>query len=85
MSGFGKVRRTLRSSHLEAATFNPENLTMDIEFRSGSVYRYEHVTAEVFLEFISAPIPGAWFAENIRRRKLPTAYTDITGSLCSSS
>ena len=76
MSGFGKVRHLLRSSILEAATFNPENMTVDIKFRSGSTYRYGHITPDVFLELTSALYPGVWFA-----RKFPVAYINITGSL----
>jgi len=76
MSGFGKVRHILQSSILEAATFNPENKTMDIEFMSGSTYRCGCITPEVFLELTSALYPGVWFA-----RKFPVAYINITGSL----
>jgi len=69
------TRHIFRSSHLKAATFNPENLTMNIEFRcSGTIYRYERITPEFFHKLTSAKSPDVWFARNIRRRKFPVAY-----------
>jgi len=61
----GKVRHTLRSLYFTAATFNPENETMDIEFMSGSVCRYGPITPEAFHKFISVSRPSTWFANNV--------------------
>lgn len=58
---------TLKSSHLLSATYDAENKTLDIEFKSGLTYRYIGVPALVYNGLITASSPGQYFHSAVKR------------------
>jgi hypothetical protein len=59
------VRVVLDSSVLKQASYASDE-TLDLEFRTGAVYRYFGVPCAVFENLILAPSKGACFNRNIR-------------------
>lgn len=59
-------RVAVASSSLVSIGFAREARTLEIEFRSGAIYRYLGVPAKVFAEFQKAESKGRYFAESIR-------------------
>jgi KTSC domain len=68
---FGQVyegamrRENVRSTSLESIGFDPGTNLLEIEFRTGDVYRYS-VPRRVHRELMSAESHGAYFARSIR-------------------
>ncbi len=56
----------LRSSNLSAVEYDAETQTLEITFRSGSVYTYSGVNEGTYDGLMAAPSPGAYFAQNIK-------------------
>ena len=61
-----EVRRTAVQSSLLTAVAYSTNQTLQLEFRSGAVYRYFAVPPTVFQGLISAESKGAYFNRTIR-------------------
>jgi len=61
-------RRPVYSSAISSVGYDPESRTLEVEFRSGSVYDYFGVTAGLFESFLESASKGKFFAERIRRR-----------------
>jgi len=59
------VRVVLDSSVLKQASYTSDE-TLELEFRTGAVYRYFGVPGAVFENLILAPSKGACFNRNIR-------------------
>jgi hypothetical protein len=57
-------RFVVNSSNINSVGF--ENGILEVEFVSGSVYRYFDVPQEVFESLVNAPSVGKFFNENIR-------------------
>jgi hypothetical protein len=57
-------RFVVNSSTINSVGF--ENGILEVEFVSGSVYRYFDVPQEVFESLVNAPSVGEFFNENIR-------------------
>jgi hypothetical protein len=51
-------RETAPAGHGDRVIFG----LLDVEFLNGSLYRYDHVPASVYLAILGAPSPGAAFA-----------------------
>ena len=60
-------KRVLDSSLLAAVTYS-DHATLDLVFRSGTVYRYFAVPARVVEGLLTAPSPGAYVHRHIRTR-----------------
>lgn len=58
----------LKSSVLAWAAYDEEAKTLEVEFRSGEVYRYAKVPAEVFQGLMKAESKGRYFSQRIRNR-----------------
>lgn len=58
----------VKSSNLTAARYDPSKATMEVAFRSGGVYRYAQVPAEVWAEFTAAQSKGRFFQQRIKGR-----------------
>ena len=58
------VRRA--SSVIAATRYNARTRTLQVEFRTGRVYRYFNVPRKVYEELISAPSEGEYFNTRIR-------------------
>jgi len=67
MSQLNSVRTVVESSLLAAARYSSDQ-TLELEFRSGAVYRYFDVPQTVSDALIAADSKGAYFNGNVRRR-----------------
>jgi hypothetical protein len=59
-------RRSVSSSAVASVGYDPKSRTLEVEFRSGSVYGYHEVPPEVFRGLMEAPSKGRYFASEIR-------------------
>ena len=61
-------RVTLQSTVLQAVDYHSQLVLLDLEFRSGVVYRYFGVPAQTYAQFMLARSKGAYFNSHIRNR-----------------
>jgi hypothetical protein len=61
------VRIPVQSSLLASIGYSV-HASLDLEFRSGALYRYFTIPLTVFKELIAAESKGAYFNRNIRNR-----------------
>jgi hypothetical protein len=61
-------RTPVRSSDLSSVGYDPKSRILEIEFRSGGIYRYLDVPKEVFDGLLAAKSKGRFFAKEIRDR-----------------
>jgi hypothetical protein len=61
-------RVDLQSTSLNAATYRDQDGFLELEFRSGAIYRYLGVPEQVFQELLSAGSKGRYFNQQIRNR-----------------
>jgi hypothetical protein len=54
------------SSSLRSIGYDGATLTLEVEFRNGSVYRYANVPTELWASFRRAPSLGKFFQEQVR-------------------
>ena len=59
-------RKVVESSNLSEIGYDPETLTLEIQFKKGSVYQYYDVPVEVYDEFMESKSLGKSFSELIR-------------------
>lgn len=59
-------RDAVSSSVLISAGYDESSLTLEVEFKDGSLYQYFDVPTSVFRELLGAPSVGQYFAQNIR-------------------
>ena len=59
-------RIPVSSSDLRSVGYNPESQTLEIEFRSGGVYRYSGVPESVYRSLMAASSHGKYFHEHIK-------------------
>jgi hypothetical protein len=58
----------LQSTSLKAAEYQPRNALLEVEFRTGAVYRYFEVPASIYQELLEAESKGRYFNQHIRNR-----------------
>jgi hypothetical protein len=58
----------LESSTLASALYRPENRELEVEFRSGKIYRYRDVPRHIYLELLASPSKGRYYNSAIRNR-----------------
>ena len=68
-------RVELQSASLNAATYRDQGAFLELEFRSGTIYRYLGVPAQVYDELLRAESKGRYFNQHIRNR-FPYAKLD---------
>lgn len=68
------IRVDLKSTSLNAATYQDQSALLDLEFRSGAIYRYVGVPAQTYQELLLAESQGRYFNQHIRNR---FTYTKI--------
>ncbi len=61
-------RIPVTSTDLCSVGYDPESLTLEIEFKKGSVYQYNGVPTEEHQGLMTAPSHGKYFNANIRNR-----------------
>lgn len=59
-------RTAVSSSNIAAIGYEADTLTLEVEFRNGSVYQYHGVPPETFDSFMQASSKGAFLNTNIR-------------------
>lgn len=60
-------RESVSSSNLASIGYDANNEILEVEFlKSGDVYQYFDVPANVFNELMNAPSHGVFFSANIR-------------------
>jgi hypothetical protein len=58
-------RTPVRSSVIASVGYDAETAELEVEFRSGDVYRYFAVPPSVFRALLDADSPGAYFNKNV--------------------
>jgi hypothetical protein len=58
----------MQSSLLNAATYQDQNAFLELEFRSGAIYRYLAVPTQMFQQLLRAESKGGYFNQHIRNR-----------------
>lgn len=59
-------RDPVSSSNLLSVGYDIDTRTLEVEFKSGSVYQYFDVPESVHVELTGAPSVGQYFAANVR-------------------
>lgn len=58
--------RPLRSSMIEAAGYDPDTRTLEIEFTGGRSYTFPNVPPDVYESLLGAESPGRYFNQQIK-------------------
>lgn len=61
-------RVAVTSSSVASAGYSPEESTLEVEYRNGSVYQYFAVPKGVFESLLAAASKGTFVSESIRGR-----------------
>ena len=59
-------RQPVNSSSIASIGYSPRSRTLDVEFRTGAIYRYEQVPSQLAREFLAAESKGRYFARRVR-------------------
>ncbi|HBK4689244.1 KTSC domain-containing protein [Serratia liquefaciens] len=59
-------RDLVSSSNIMSAGYDPDNETLEIEFKGGTVYQYYNVDAHLYEQFSGAASKGQFFNANIK-------------------
>jgi hypothetical protein len=62
------LRVDLQSTSLKAVTYQDRSARLELEFRSGAIYRYSDVPALIYQELLRAESNGRYFNQHIRNR-----------------
>jgi hypothetical protein len=62
------ARVDLQSTSLNAAAYQDQSASLELEFRSGAIYRYIDVPEQVYRGLLSAESKGRYFNQHIRNR-----------------
>lgn len=60
------IREPVRSSAIAEIGYDPDAQLLEVQFKSGSVYRYAPVAEALYLRFRTARSLGRFFDEHIR-------------------
>jgi hypothetical protein len=61
-------RQGITSSSLASVGYDLRQAVLEVEFRSGAVYRYYEVPKRLFQDLLAAPSKGAFLNQRIRDR-----------------
>lgn len=59
-------RKSVDSSNIDSIGYDPVNMTLEVEFVTGSVYQYDNVGQDTYDELMNASSKGSYFYHNIR-------------------
>lgn len=59
-------RRSVSSSNLSSVGYDSDTNTLEIEFNSGTVYRYFDVPVHVYDDLMNSGSHGSFFSHNIK-------------------
>ena len=60
------IREPVKSSNINAIGYDPTSSVLEIEFRTGGIYRYFGVPDTIYRALVTAPSIGAFFQKRIR-------------------
>lgn len=72
-------RANVKSSQIESVGYDLDTMTLEIEFKGGSVYRYDSVGPTVYSDLMSAESVGSYFIQNIKKYPQVYPYTKVKG------
>lgn len=58
---------TVSSTNIQSVGYDPESMTLAVNFASGTEYHYYGVPADVVEQFRQAPSPGRFLNEQIKK------------------
>lgn len=61
-------RLAVQSKDIALVGYDSGENTLEVVFRSGGVYHYKKVPAEVHRDFLEAPSLGIYFRDNIKEK-----------------
>lgn len=73
----GIDREVVESSTIRAMGYDPERQILAVEFRTGHVFHYQNVDADLVMEFYSAGSKGQFYSSYIRHKFPSTKMTGI--------
>ena len=76
------LRIPLDSSTLATVFYAAGIRELEVEFRSGQIYRYSDVPPQAYSELLAAPSKGGYYNFHIRNRYL---FRQVTGSAAARS
>ncbi len=59
-------RTPVTSSNVASVGYDPNTMTLEVEFRNGSVYQYFDVPETVYQDLMSASSVGTYLNQNIK-------------------
>ena len=59
-------RTPVSSSNIAAVGYDPDTMTLEVEFNSGKIYQYFDVPEVIFTEILGASSPGGYFNQNVK-------------------
>jgi hypothetical protein len=59
-------RQLVQSTTLTSVGYDPTLRVLELEFRSGEIYRYRAVPSTIYRELMAAESKGRFFSKNIR-------------------
>lgn len=60
------LREPVSSTSIAAIGYDDDSEVLEVEFVSGSIYRYRGVSQDMFEDFRQAPSKGAFFNQHIK-------------------
>lgn len=66
MSQHNAVREPVQSSAIVSVAYSSSNAVLDVEFRSGAIYRYFAVPPKVFQDFLASDSKGTYLNARIK-------------------
>ena len=61
-------RTPIQSSHLKEIGHDPTTNTLEVQFKNGKVYQYQHVNRSAFHQILSLPSQGEAFHRIIKTK-----------------
>jgi len=59
-------RMSVNSSNIRSIGYDPQSVTLEVEFTSGDIYQYFNVPEHLFQQFLHASSHGQFLNDNIR-------------------
>lgn len=67
----------VQSTNLSHIGYDPDTMTMQIQFRSGGLYAYANVEPDTYNAMMSSGDPGRYFAEIIKPQRMRYVFTRV--------
>ncbi len=67
----------LSSTNLRAIGYDPDTMTMQIQFNNGSLYSYANIEPQTYEDMMASGNPGEYFATIIKPQRVRYAYTRV--------